>query len=431
MKDSILEFFRQNTEFDRLLSGMSDMYIRYGRSYGAVRLAHPSVEEEAAISTFFDRDYYNQSVMRISLAEFERQLQKKWSPTATLADLLESYFPNNIAPEAIKPQKNTDALANQINEALIPAYKNTRAESWLAEVLANIRQGYKIWARKYLVSPVETIEMFRIVSHAINNLPEANAKRMRLSEFSLAFANSHDAFSFHGIYGSLFLRALSHCYNENIAHTLEESISLYLRAGLMSNGLSSQVMVLGLNAKSGDGIPDPACSYYSKINEPHILTLENIIRFEQIEAYNQKVFIIENPSICAALIDRIGNKSHTLVCPINGHNAAFMRLLEIIPSSTIMYYAGNINYNSLALADKLYLKFTKNFKPWRYSKSDYEKILEKNSTMLQDKKKDLSLHNETLASLLSQLRKKGRTASSMPLVPLFAEDILEEGEALI
>jgi len=51
--------------------------------------------------------------------------------------------------------------------------------------------------------------------------------------------------------------------------------------------------------------------------------------------------------------------------------------------------------------------------------------------MLQDKKKDLSLHNETLASLLSQLRKKGRTASSMPLVPLFAEDILEEGEALI
>jgi len=96
-----------------------------------------------------------------------------------------------------------------------------------------------------------------------------------------------------------------------------------------------------------------------------------------------------------------------------------------------MYYAGNINYNSLALADKLYLKFTKNFKPWRYSKADYERILETNSTMLQDKKKDLSLHNETLASLLSQLRKKGRTASSMPLVSLFAEDILEAGEALI
>ena len=423
MRDSIREFFEQNKAFDRLLAAMLEMYARYGRSYGAVRLVNPSIEEEAAISAFFDRDYYNQSVMRISLAEFERQLQKEFAQDATLANLLECYFQKPLAPK--KQKDNTDALTNHITKTLLPEYKNTFAESWLEDVLLNMRRKYKSWMKKCAGNPTETTAMFKTVCIAINNLPRAT--KMRLSDFSLAFANSHDALGFYGTHGALFLRALAHCFNENIAHTLEESTSLYLRAGLISNGMSSQVMVLGLNAENSNGIPDTACNYYSSIHEPHVLTLENIMKFEHIRPHNETIFIIENPAICAALIDRLRSKlkdkSYTLVCPINGHDAAFMRLLELVQPSAKIYYAGDINYNSLALADKLYLKLTKNFIPWRYGKTDYEKILETNSYMLHDKKKDLSLHNETLASLLSQLRKRGRTASSMPLVPLFAEDI--------
>ena len=103
-----------------------------------------------------------------------------------------------------------------------------------------------------------------------------------------------------------------------------------------------------------------------------------------------------------------------------------MRLLELCSiAGATMYYSGNMDYNGLKFADKLYLKFGKDFKPWRYSKADYEQILTDGDVLLPDKKKEMSLHNEDFASMLSQLRKIGRTASSMPLVPVLVEDIKE------
>jgi len=82
-----------------------------------------------------------------------------------------------------------------------------------------------------------------------------------------------------------------------------------------------------------------------------------------------------------------------------------------------------MDYKGLILADKVYLKFNKHFIPWRYSKTDYEVVLAENDYLLPEDKKDLAMHNENLASLLSLMRKKGRTASLHPLVSAMAEDV--------
>jgi len=267
--------------------------------------------------------------------------------------------------------------------------------------------------------------MFNTVCTAVNSLPSAKSSTpLRLSAFSQQVTGTPDALDFYGSHGTLFLHALAYIYEELHPHTPADSVQIYLKAGLLSNGLISQVMVLGVNAKNQDGTIDPTCAFYAKIGEPHVLTLDSAIRFEYVEAYNDKIYVIENPLVYTALVERLFiSEMHskcTLICPIGHSNAAFLRILERCKEATI-YYAGNMDYNGLAAADNLYLKLGKRFKPWRYTKSDYSQILGVNDHLL--KKKELSLHNETLASLLSHLIKIGRTASSMPLVQVFAEDI--------
>jgi hypothetical protein len=152
------------------------------------------------------------------------------------------------------------------------------------------------------------------------------------------------------------------------------------------------------------------------------LTLENLISLKNIQA--KRVFVLEEPQVFAAVLSRLGDTKCVIICPTNGHNAAFSYLLKKIHAEGIpIYYAGNMNFKGLESADRLYLEFGKGFIPWRYSHEDYTQVLSQGSTTIPDEKKNLAMHNSTLASILSLLRKTGKTAISMPLVSFYAEDI--------
>jgi hypothetical protein len=55
MNDTILRYFMDGSGFSRVMEGMWDLYVRYRRCFGAVRLHRPTPEEEKVLSTFFKR----------------------------------------------------------------------------------------------------------------------------------------------------------------------------------------------------------------------------------------------------------------------------------------------------------------------------------------------------------------------------------------
>jgi hypothetical protein len=112
----------------------------------------------------------------------------------------------------------------------------------------------------------------------------------------------------------------------------------------------------------------------------------------------------------------------TLICPANGLGPAFELLMDLCPGASV-YYAGNMDYRGLAHADKLAQRYGKNIIPWRYGRADYELVISHGDYLLPDEKKNLAMHNDEFAALLSLMRKTGKTAPALPLVPLFAEDI--------
>jgi len=419
--EEILQYLKNDSGFERLMSGMMDLYNRYGRCFSAVRLPRPSFEEERALSVFFKRDYYDQALIRIGLAEFERQIQKVFAYEEGLSTVLAAYFGRPISAHSsaeplAESHRYKDAFTRAIKDNLLTRYEDTPAAPWLRELLAHMRRTYRQWADQFPHEPERVLSMVSAVCEAINVLPQGQL--VRLSDFATKYLSDPRALDFHSAYGPLFLRALAHRYDVPVPSVLEESIRLYLQAGLLSDGVLSQVTVRGIKAD------DEACIFYDQLGEAHVLTLENICRIGNVSAYGDKVFILENSHVFSALCERLSGFNCTLVCAMDGINPAFERLMEqFIQSGAALYYAGNMDYKGLTLADKVYLRFGRSFIPWRYGKADYELLFMGNDFLLPDDRKELAMHNEDLASLLSLLRKKGKSASSMPLVGVYAEDI--------
>lgn len=416
----IIQYFKNDSGFERLMSGMFDLYNRYGRCFSAVRLSRPTGEEEKALSVFFSRDYYDQVLIRIGLAEFERQAAKVFGYEVRLATILEAYFGRPISSYS-EPVSNTgrykDAFTRTIRDELLPRYEDTPAAAWLREMLAHMRRTYRQWADQFSHEPENVLAMVSDVCEAVNALPPSG-QLIRLPDFSAQLLDDSRALDFHSPLGPLFLRALASQYQASVPTALEDGIRLYLQAGLLSDGVLSQVTVRGILSD------DEACTLYDQLGEAHVLTLENICRLESARAYGDKVFVVENPHVFSALCERLSGYNCTLMCASQGLNSALEHLLELYSrSGTTIYYAGNMDYKGLTLADKVYLRFGKLFVPWRYGKADYELLFTGSDYLLPDDRKDLAMHNEELAALLSLLRKKGKSASSLPLVSLLAEDV--------
>ena len=424
----VLRYFTPNKGFERLLGSMFDIYVRYGRAFGAVRLARPLPEEEEALSAFFKRDYYNQALIRIGLADFERQMQKVFGSGATLGALLEGYSGRPVlAKTGNRTAKNTDQFTTGLLASLAPTYENTPAGEWFVEMTAHMRRTYRPWVEMYQDEPDAVFEMVTAVAEALNNLPDTGGVLTRLPEFSAKYTGSPYALEFGEMHGQLFLRALANYFGTPIPYTAEDSVNLYVRAGLLAGGVLSRVTVLGLTATTHDGGDDQACVIHNNMEQAHVLTLENLSRFARATAHGNKVFILENPQVYAAVYERLRGEKYTMLCPMGGGTPAFLHLLKLLrESGAVFYYAGNLDYKGLLAADKLYLEFGKSFIPWRYERENYELIIKENEVLLPDEKKGLSMHSETLGDLLSLMRKTGKTASSMPLVPMFIEDIRKQ-----
>lgn len=423
MHDNMLQFFRDEPGFARLIGGMFDLYLRYERCFGAVRLLRPTPEEEKALSAFFKRDYYDQALIRISLADFERQLQKTYGASCSLAALLEGHLGRGLAVRTEpRPARVKDVFSHELRTALIPAYEGTPAEVWLRDVLGHLRRTYRPWAERYAKEPEAVTEMLEVVCRALNALHTQPV--VRLAEFARQHVGHPTAFDMNGSHGPLFLRALSRSFGVTLPHTLEDAVKLYWQAGLLHGGALSQVTVWNVFSRT----PHPPCTYYNDLGHPHALTLENMAFAPPFHAHRNLVFIIESGAVFSMLVDRLRadptTRHATMVCAAGGLSAALLHVLQVLAQSgAALYFSGNMDYRGLHLADSLHQQFGKAFSPWRYGKSDYELALASHENLLLDEKKELAMHNDELAALLSYIRKRGKTTGHLPLMPLLEEDI--------
>ena len=403
---------------------MSIAYRRHGRTYGAVRLLNPTLDEERAISAFFDRDYFNQALIRISLGDFQRQLEKVF-PNMEFSTLLTAYLELADKQEGQNTSKALRlALTDAIIKILFEKYAGTDAFRWLTNIASHTRRTYRPWVLQHQIEPEKTIAMIDTVAAMLNNIPKS-AKPIPLTQFGQEFGLPVGSLDYGNSYGDLFLRGLSTVLDTPLPYNTETAAGLFLKAGLLYGATLCQVTVQNIQAITTDNTPCPICNHYNQRGQSFVITLENMQDIKHIKTLNNAAFVIEDPLVYNAIKDRLGHIKATLISPKSITCPGFLYILDnIISSGSKVYYAGNIDYKSLPLADELYLKYGKKFTPWRYSKKDYDLMITQETRILQGEKKDLAMHNDALALILSRIRKTGKTASRKPLIPQMIHDII-------
>jgi len=432
--EKVIDYLTESEGFKKILQSIYELFCKHGRAYGAVSIENPSPEEEKALSNFFNKDYFNQAIIRVSVADFERQIQKNFDdPLIVLSEVLEIIVGQTLPDKDNNMHDPSSELSAKITKKILPQFKETLAGEWLVELSSRLKRNYRSWVGFYRVEPTKVLDMIRVVAEAINNLPikpldkkvyASHTCLVRLSDFSKKFAGSFDAFESGKPQGLLLLRAIAFVFEVSAPNSLEDICNMYVKAGLLNQGVLSRVTVNQITLINNDGLVSKISETYNNLNEPFVLTLENLSCVKSAHAINDKVYIIENPIVYAAVCEKMRGQKCTVICQSARINSAFLYLLRLLnDSGTKLYYTGNMDYKGLSYADKLYREFNKSFIPWRYSREDYELVISVDESYLPDGKKDFALHNEELATLLSIMKKKGKTASSMPLVELFVEDM--------
>lgn len=415
-----IDYFAAHSGLHRLIVDMHSLYARHNRVFGSVRISSPTLEEEQALSTFFERDYENQALIRISMGDFERQLAKTFGAEVNLEDFLRLSAYSPPMQKRFPPGNNKDIFADTIQHKLLPAFANTRASAWLMEVSLQNNRHYKPWIKQFETDPITVISHIGKAADLINHLPNQVTP---LPHFATQYVCNPSGLDFHSALGALFSRALAYCFAAPIPRTVEDAIALYLQGGLLTQGVMCRVAVKGLIT------PDPICALYNNLNQSHVLTLEDMTRITHATAHHHRVYVLENALVFAMVLEQLPDTQATILSPMDIYNPAFTRLLEVLCQNpaTRIYYAGNMDHKGLAQADKLYQKFGKQFIPWRYTKADYTMAIEKSGHFSTLEKKELAMHHEDLALILSQIRKKGKVGGILPLVPLLVSDIRKGG----
>ncbi len=163
---------------------------------------------------------------------------------------------------------------------------------------------------------------------------------------------------------SMLLRALAVWRGVEYPADAESERELLEWAGLVSDDIASQVLVLNVPVVGG------AVGEWMRSARgiPFRLTLQQLRR-EPFAVHAPTVRIVENPSIIRAAADAMGPECPPLVCTEGVPSAALYRLLSFAAESRLLWRA-DFDWAGLGIVKRGLGRFP-NAEPWRMSAADY------------------------------------------------------------
>lgn len=233
--------------------------------------------------------------------------------------------------------------------------------NWLGHVRAN---GL---LRRYGIAEAQCL-----ISHALTVLSALPAQDITLAELAARTVGDAHALDPDTSLGALVLRAvaaLGKCEKWDDVQSRREA---WASVGVICDALSAPVLVLNLRA-SDDGPTSRALRLYADAGEPAFLSIRQLLRtplaFSR-EVVGSVVYVCENPSVVAAVANRLGNQSAPLVCIEGQPRTATRLLLNSLQSAGVrLVYHGDFDWPGIQIANTILSRHKA--EPWRMSANDY------------------------------------------------------------
>jgi uncharacterized protein (TIGR02679 family) len=370
MINEALAYFRDGDGFRRLFPLFKRKYESLGRIGGTVKITDFTEDELTDIARFFGMtagDLRNKE--KISLEQFEKQLQLTRFERIDVKVLLEAYFGEVlVSKKEMKFQKDNErrVFFNELEEhfpALLVWINHVRKKSpdtyWIYRLMDESKPRFTA-----LMEPLEK---------AISYLP---VQYERLPMFSQRITRDPHAFDQNNHLGRLFIHVLAvlSAQDETVSVPADsERINdLFLKHGILRDDITNYVTCANLLGETDDGIHpmwQAAAGSHSVMNVP----LRELMKLKKTypASLGDDVWVVENSGVYSSILDALPNLP--LLCTHGQFKLAALVLIDLLAENgCTIHYAGDIDPEGLNMADRLLLRHPNQVKLWKMDVEAYE-----------------------------------------------------------
>jgi uncharacterized protein (TIGR02679 family) len=267
-------------------------------------------------------------------------------------------------------EKAVSRCYHVVHELGLSAVAHARMASWMYTAEKDLRAGFRRWGEDRLVRAV------RAVAGVFERSREKDGPTVFLAELANAVAEGPHAFDAGQPAGTLLLRALEYHYPETARRERRGSAAwkwnLLSAAGIARDPISVRVDTYGL---VGD---TPYLRELRRAGVDRPFTLNTLAEIgEDVRAWREVAFVVENPTVFAALIKHLREfydvaQHPTLVCTNGNLNLADRALLDALcRSGAHLFYSGDFDPAGLEIAAAVLQRHGESVSPWRMTPADY------------------------------------------------------------
>ena len=367
-------YFKKYPVFHKIFSGFRKKYESLGHLGGTVVIKNLTKDEKMQLSGFFQRDFYKNKTISISMQRMEKALKNSKFESLEWMDILEEYFDHKMIWKKEVLQKENEKQ-KMFFDLLLKEIKSDLVREWLNDRIRERSLIYQRLQKEYRNCPDILKVLLHSIESGITNLPVFFDKKERLAVYAAQVTGNPHFFDSNTTAEIFLFDFISyHFYTQNGEglSDMEYRNQQYYAAGIIRDDLSNYVTVYGIHAKDTDSVLHSGIEGFCDRKEPILLTLYTLSRLKEI--YGEKeIYILENPSVFSWLCQRYPEKS--FVCTNGQLRFSAFVLLDQLSRTSDLFYSGDHDPEGLLIAQKLKLRYKKRLTLWNYSRNLYEQNL--------------------------------------------------------
>ncbi|MCM1500708.1 MAG: TIGR02679 family protein, partial [Clostridium sp.] len=439
------EYFKSKKAYQRCMEELRKKWKSYGKAAGRITLKDADEEERREIGGILGKAFYEKDIC-FEFVRFEQGLQRTRFAPVDMKEVLEAYFGETLSTnqgERQERDKRKTAFLNGLKEHFQnSAGDESAAFLWMRDLASEKKYGYQQLLKEYKKEPRQAEILAKNVGDALTQLEHRNEGSVEwpLAVFAAKMLGNPHYFDRGTTPGQLLISAIC-CWKKTEppknAHQWRE---LLFAVGIVPDNISSMVHAYGLRLQTKDGW-HPAYDAFCSLNEPYVITMENLRGITGTSAEGGRVYVVENEMVFCYLLEhavkgtRSGkvrsnpslNDKLTLLCTSGQIRSVAQELIPfILNSGADIYYSGDIDPDGIGIADRLWRKFGERIHIWRMSPTDYETGISKERIDNTGLAKLENVRNPLLKQTAEAVKEKRKAAYQENLLGELLGDILAD-----
>ena len=236
--EQMATYFKEKSEYKRLLNGIKSKYINFGEIKGNVVIKNPDKLEAQALSGLMKKDYSKNKSISINLAVLQKRIDESKFAGAQLKDIIFEYFKEEITTKK-ESKKSYENQISEYFEEILKQNKNTKVYNTLKEIIENKNQIYYKLKKYYNKNKEELKTALINASKGINELPE---NKTRIPVFASSITGNPHGFDRNTLCGKIFITLI--CYMQKLQYpqNTEELAEIYYNNNLLIDDVSNMVL---------------------------------------------------------------------------------------------------------------------------------------------------------------------------------------------